>query len=108
MFVIFKSGGKQYVVSDGSFVDLELINWNLKPGDMVPMHDILCAKLSDGSAIYGRDVCAEKVSLELKVQNVFQDEKKIVFYKQRRQNHRRKKGHRQILMRVEVCLSERA
>jgi large subunit ribosomal protein L21 len=36
------------------------------------------------------------------VESTFKDRKVIVFKKQRRQNHRRKKGHRQTLTRVRI------
>jgi large subunit ribosomal protein L21 len=106
MFAVFKSGGKQYKVADGNVVDLELISHSLKAGDVIDMQEVICAQLADGSALYGQDSCNKKVSLALEVQNIYKDEKKIVFYKQRRQNHRRKKGHRQILVRVEVKLRQ--
>ena len=105
MFAVFKSGGKQHRVSDGSLVDIELMN-SAKTGDIIDISEVLWAQLPNGDNMFGKELCAGKVTLKIKVLDIFKNDKKIVFYKQRRQNHRRKKGHRQNLMRVEIDLKE--
>lgn len=98
MFAIVKTGGKQYRIEKGSVLSVEKLN--AKEGDKVTLENILF--LGDGkTAKVGSPlVNGAKVTAEVIAQ--YKDEKVIVFKKKRRQNYRRKKGHRQNLTQIKV------
>lgn len=91
MFAIIRTGGKQYKVQKDATIKVEKLDG--KAGDKIKLEDILL--ISDGtkttigaSALSGAAVTAEVVAQD-------RNDKIIVFKKRRRQNSRRKNGHRQ-------------
>ncbi|HVY12939.1 MAG TPA: 50S ribosomal protein L21 [Alphaproteobacteria bacterium] len=91
MYAVIQSGGKQYKVASGDVVRVEKLE--AEKGKTVQLADVLAIgegdKLSFGNPlIKGASVSAEVVGHE-------KTDKVIVFKKKRRQNYRRKKGHRQ-------------
>ena len=93
MFAIVKTGGKQYKVQKDDVIKVEKLD--VKAGDKVDLDQVLF--LSDnGKATIGEPtVKGAKVSAEVIAQD--RGPKITVFKKKRRQNYRRKKGHRQDL-----------
>ena len=89
MFAVFKSGGKQYKVQPGDLVKLDKLEGAEKGN--VDFSDIVMVG-GDKLAV-GADTKAAKVSAEVVTEG--RDKKVIVFKKKRRQNYRRKIGHRQ-------------
>lgn len=97
MFAIIESGGKQYKVAQNDVVELEKLSG--EEGSVIELGHVLLISdaegLAVGSPIEGAFVSAEVVSQE-------RGDKVIIFKKKRRQNYRRKKGHRQYLTVVRI------
>ncbi|MBQ8465411.1 MAG: 50S ribosomal protein L21 [Alphaproteobacteria bacterium] len=98
MYAVIKSGGKQYKVAAGDVVKLEKLS--AEEGKEVIFNEVLAlddkygTPLIDGASVKGT------------VLKQARDAKVIVFKKKRRQNYRRKNGHRQSITLVkitEVC-----
>ncbi|MGE3713870.1 MAG: 50S ribosomal protein L21 [Alphaproteobacteria bacterium] len=94
MFAVIRSGGKQYKVASGDTIRVDRLQGNA--GDKVEFGEVLVAGSNVGAPLVsGAKVLAEVV-------RQFRDEKVIVFKKKRRQNYRRKNGHRQYLTEVKI------
>jgi large subunit ribosomal protein L21 len=97
MFAIVRTGGKQYRVAKNDLIEVELLA--SKEGDSIELE--VLAFSSDGEKLaLGKDVSGAKVSA--KVVSHGRDEKVVVFKKRRRQNYRRKAGHRQHKTMLEI------
>ncbi len=93
MFAVVQSGGKQYRVAEGDVIRVE--RWDSAPGSTVCLDQVLMLGGSGATRVGaplvdGADVLAQVVEQT-------RGPKLIVFKKKRRQNYRRKKGHRQDL-----------
>ena len=91
MYAVVQTGGKQYKVSPGDVIVVEKLAGN--GGDTVELSNVLM--LDDGTKVQlGQPFLSNAV---VKASIVEQDRAKkiIVFKKKRRQNYRRKNGHRQ-------------
>jgi large subunit ribosomal protein L21 len=100
MFAVIKTGGKQYRVSPGDEVQIEKLDG--QAGDVVALGDVLMLGGEDGGVTVGAPVVdGAQVIAEL-VDNG-RGKKIIVFKKRRRQNYRRKKGHRQWFSTVRIA-----
>ena len=89
MFAVMRTGGKQYRVAEGDLIAVEKLGG--EAGDSVSFDDVLIA--GDGDKL--EDLKNFTVSAEIVEQG--RGEKVVVFKKKRRQNYRRKNGHRQYL-----------
>ncbi|QDH14653.1 50S ribosomal protein L21 [Oecophyllibacter saccharovorans] len=94
MFAVIRTGGKQYRVANGDVLKVEKLD-NAEPGATYTFDDVLMVggegdgELKVGTPkVEGASVTAEVIA---------QDRlpKVIIFKKRRRQNSRRKNGHRQ-------------
>ncbi len=94
MFAVIKTGGKQYKVAKDDVLTIEKLN--ATEGDSITFDEVLMV----GDKVGTPTVSGASVSAT--VETTFKDRKVIVFKKQRRQNHRRKRGHRQQLTRVRI------
>lgn len=92
MFAVIKTGGKQYRVAQNDVITVEKIE--AEAGATVRLDTVLMvgngAAVTLGAALSGAAVTAEVVKQA-------RGPKVIVFKKRRRQNSRRKNGHRQDL-----------
>jgi large subunit ribosomal protein L21 len=93
MFVVIKTGGKQYRVHEGDIIHTELIG--SPSGRHVDIASVLMIGDADNVKIGTPLIDGAHVSAEV-LDNV-RDRKVIVFKKIRRHNYRRKRGHRQHL-----------
>ena len=94
MFAVIRTGGKQYrVAADDKITVMSLAG---EPGDKVTFDDVLMSA-KDGAAEFGAKV---KVVGEIVEQS--RGPKVISFKKRRRQNSKRKRGHRQDLTIVRI------
>ncbi|MES2677971.1 MAG: 50S ribosomal protein L21 [Pseudomonadota bacterium] len=92
MFAIIQTGGKQYRVAKDDKIIVENLNSNV--GDKITL-EVLFAQNDNGQAVFGSpNIKGATVLAE--VSKNFKDDKIIVFKKRRRQNSRRKNGHRQL------------
>ena len=99
MFAVIKTGGKQYKVLKDSIIRIEKIDAEL--GSKVEFNEILMigggvndtivgTPVVKNAAVTGQILCHKNAS------------KIIVFKKKRRQNYRRKQGHKQELTHVKI------
>ncbi|MDR1476598.1 MAG: 50S ribosomal protein L21 [Rickettsiales bacterium] len=86
MFAIFKTGGKQYKVEKGEVLAVE----KLDAEKTVEFGEVLMVDGKAGAPY----VSGAKVKADIVEQS--KSDKVIVFKKKRRQNYRRKAGHRQL------------
>ena len=87
MFAVVRTGGKQYRVAPGDKIVVEKLDGNA--GDTITLGEVLLA--GEGSSLKSTDglTVAAEIVAQAKADKV------TVFKKRRRQNYRRKKGHRQ-------------
>ncbi len=88
MKAVVKTGGKQYCVAQGDKITIERIEG--KAGDTISLETMMV----------GTTIGSGSVQAEIIEQN--RGDKVIIFKKKRRQNYRRKNGHRQDLTLVKV------
>jgi large subunit ribosomal protein L21 len=87
MFAVIKTGGKQYRVVPGDVIKVERLE--AEAGATIALEEVLMLGDTIGTPlISGASVSAEVVAQD-------RGPKIIVFKKKRRQNYRRKNGHRQ-------------
>lgn len=98
MFAIIRTGGKQYKVSKDTYLNVEKVEGNV--GDKLKDIEILLVSDGDKTTVGAPTVSGFTVSAEVVEQ--FRDEKVIIFKKRRRQNYRRKNGHRQHLTKIKI------
>ena len=91
MFAVIRTGGKQYTVASGDVIRVEKLV--AEAGASLELDEVLM--VGDGGSIsVGTPLVANaRVTAEVVAQA--RDPKIIVFKKKRRQNYRRKNGHRQ-------------
>jgi large subunit ribosomal protein L21 len=89
MHAVVITGGKQYRVAKDDVIKVELLE--VKKGDVITLDQVLLV----GSKIGAPTVAG--ASVQATVLDQIRDDKVIVFKKKRRQNYRRKNGHRQYL-----------
>jgi large subunit ribosomal protein L21 len=91
MYAVIRTGGKQYKVASGDVIAVEKLAGEL--GATIELGEVLMvgdgAEISTGTPL----VAGASVSAELVAHR--RADKIIVFKKKRRQNYRRKNGHRQ-------------
>lgn len=91
MFAIIRTGGKQYKVQKDSTIKVEKLAANA--GDTIKLDDVLL--VSDGAKTTIEAAALKGASVTAEVIAQGRGPKLIVFKKRRRQNSRRKNGHRQ-------------
>lgn len=93
MFAVIRTGGKQYKVASGDVIEVEKLEG--EDGATLTLEEVLMV-FDGGKATVGTPLVAgATVTAELVRQA--RGPKIIIFKKKRRQNYRRKKGHRQDL-----------
>ncbi len=98
MFAVIKTGGKQYKVAAGDVLEVELIPG--EAGAVVEFDKVLAVSGDNGTQIGTPFLAGAKVKAE--VVGLTRGEKLIVFKKRRRQNSRRKNGHRQSYTAIKI------
>src|SRR5436853_5396146 len=97
MFAVIKTGGKQYRVAADNVIQVEKVAG--EPGEIVEFAEVLM--LGGESPVVGSPtVAGASVAGEVLAQG--RGPKVIAFKKRRRQNSRRKRGHRQEFTRVRI------
>jgi len=98
MFAVIRTGGKQYKVAENDVIVIEKLLADA--GDDIDFTDVLA--LNDGAVTtFGKPgVAGALVTAEVLEQA--RGDKVIIFKKKRRQNYRRKNGHRQDLTVVRI------
>lgn len=89
MFAVIETGGKQYRVKKDDVIEVEKLD--AEKGAKVTIDRVLMVGAKIGAPLVsGASVACEVV-------DQIKDDKVIIFKKKRRQNYRRKNGHRQPL-----------
>lgn len=97
MLVVVETGGKQYHIKAGDVIRTDKIEGKL-PGDEISFNHVLALySMNEGKNIKIGEPFLNSVVVKATVLEQMKDKKIIVFKKKRRQNYRRKKGHRQHL-----------
>ena len=92
MFAVIRTGGKQYRVSPASVLKVEKLE--AEPGAEITFTDVLAVGGDAGNLTIGAPtVAGASVTATVIAQDRL--DKVIIFKKRRRQNSRRKNGHRQ-------------
>ena len=94
MYAVIKTGGKQYKVASGDVVKLEKIAG--EEGKEVIFNEVLALDDTVGTPL------VSGASVKATVLKQARDAHVIVFKKKRRQNYRRKNGHRQSVTIVKI------
>jgi len=91
MFAVIRTGGKQYRVTHDTVLKVEKLE--AEPGSIITFTDVLAVGDADAMTIGAPLVAGATVSATVVAQDRL--DKIIIFKKRRRQNSRRKNGHRQ-------------
>ncbi|MBQ9731815.1 MAG: 50S ribosomal protein L21 [Alphaproteobacteria bacterium] len=94
MYAVIKTGGKQYRVTTGDVLKVEKLAG--EEGKEVVFNEVLALGDTIGSPL------VDGASVKATVLKQARDAKVIVFKKKRRQNYRRKNGHRQYITIVKI------
>ena len=97
-YAVLKSGGKQYKVSAGDVILVEKILGD--SGTKITFNDIVM--MGEGSQIHIEEAELKSASVTGEVIEQTRGPKLIIFKKKRRQNYRRKKGHKQDLTVIRI------
>ncbi len=98
MYAIFESGGKQYRASAGDTVDIEKLP--IPAGGAVEITNVLM--VVDGDEVKVGTPMIENAAIVGHVLEHVKGEKIYVFKSKKRKNYRRKIGHRQKYVRLQI------
>ena len=98
MYAVVKTGGKQYRVAKDDIIKIERLPG--EAGDVVTLEEVLM--LGEGQSVTVGAPVVAGASVAGEILEQARGKKIIVFKKRRRQNYRRKKGHRQDLTVLKV------
>jgi large subunit ribosomal protein L21 len=90
-YAVIRTGGKQYRVTPDAVLTVEKLE--AEPGATITFHDVLAIGTDAGLTLGAPTVPGAKVTATVVEQT--RGDKVIIFKKRRRQNSRRKNGHRQ-------------
>ncbi|MDR2366916.1 MAG: 50S ribosomal protein L21 [Deltaproteobacteria bacterium] len=91
MYAIIKSGGRQYKVTEGQVVWVNLLS--AEPGSEVSLGDVLF--VANGDEVRSGRPLVDGASVKAQVLNHAKDKKILVFKKKRRKGYHKAQGHRQ-------------
>jgi large subunit ribosomal protein L21 len=94
---VIRTGGKQYRVSEGDLLDVELLAGN--PGEQVEFSEVLF--LAGESPQFGKPTI-QGASVKAEIVRHDRGERLVVFKFKRRKRYKRKNGHRQHLTTVKI------
>lgn len=98
MFAVIKTGGKQYKVQKDDKILVEKLEGS--EGDKITLDEVLM--IADGKTSKVGEPTLKGAKVEAKVVTQTRGPKITIFKKKRRQNYRRKKGHRQDLTMIQI------
>ncbi|MFY9629932.1 MAG: 50S ribosomal protein L21 [Methylocystis sp.] len=102
MFAVIKTGGKQYSVAAGDIITVMALEG--EAGTAITFNEVLLVSRDGAATIGAPTVAGAKVLAEITEQT--RSPKSIAFKKRRRQNSKRKRGHRQDLTLVKITSIE--
>jgi large subunit ribosomal protein L21 len=98
MYAVVKTGGKQYRVAKDDVLKIERLPG--EEGDVITLDEVLM--IGEGSSVTVGAPLVAGAAVAAEIVEQARGPKIIIFKKRRRQNYRRKKGHRQLLTVVRV------
>ena len=98
MFAVIRTGGKQYKVAKDELLEVERVD--AQAGDKIDLPVLMIG--GEGSATKIGAPLVDGASVKAEIVELTRGPKLTVFKKRRRQNYRRKNGHRQDLMLVKI------
>lgn len=98
MYAVVKTGGKQYRVAKDDVLQIERLPGD--EGDVITLEEVLM--IGDGAAVTVGAPLVAGASVAAEIVEQSRGPKIVIFKKRRRQNYRRKKGHRQLLTVVKI------
>ncbi len=98
MFAVIRTGGKQYKVAKDELLEVERVE--AQAGDKIDLPVLMIG--GEGSATKIGAPLVDGASVKAEIVELTRGPKLTVFKKRRRQNYRRKNGHRQDLMLVKI------
>ena len=99
MFAVIRTGGKQYKVAKDDLLEIERVE--AKAGDKIDLGEVLMVGGEGGETKLGAPL-VDGAKVKAEVVELTRGPKLTIFKKRRRQNYRRKNGHRQDLMLVKI------
>jgi len=97
-YAVFKTGGKQYRVSQGDVIDVEKLD--LEVGSDTTFDEVLL--VNDGSAVSVGQPLVDGAKVQAKVVDQFRGPKGVAFKFKRRQGYHKTKGFRRALTKLEI------
>ncbi|MEO0102190.1 MAG: 50S ribosomal protein L21 [candidate division WOR-3 bacterium] len=98
MFAIAKIKGFQYLVKEGDKIVIP--NCSIPEGETIKFDEIIFLKTPERTIIGNPTI--KSASIEAKVLSHFKGKKVTIFKFRRRENYRRKRGHRDLLTKIEI------
>jgi large subunit ribosomal protein L21 len=98
MYAVIVTGGKQYKVTEGDIIDVELLD--AEGGAVVTFDKVLM--VAEGEKVQVGSPVLEKAKVTAKVLGEERGPKLIHFHYRRRKDSRNKRGHRQDYHRVQI------
>lgn len=98
MYAIIETGSKQYKVKANDILEVE--DLAKKDGASVSLRNVLL--IADGEQVTVGQPHVKNASVQCEVLGTVRGDKVIAFKFRRRENYRRKRGHRQTITRLKV------
>ena len=98
MYAVFKTGGKQYRVSEGETLKIEKLE--VEPGKKVTFNEILM--IADGDNVQVGSPLVDKASVEAKVISQGKGKKVNILKFKRRKHSMKQQGHRQLFTEIKI------
>ena len=98
MYAVFKTGGKQYKVSEGETLIIEKLE--VEPGKKVTFNEVLM--IADGENVQVGSPLVEKASVEAKVISQGKGKKVNILKFRRRKHSMKQQGHRQLFTEIQI------
>ena len=98
MYAVFKTGGKQYRVSEGETLKIEKLEVEL--GKKVTFNEVLM--IADGENVQVGSPLVDKASVEAKVISQGKGKKVNILKFKRRKQFMKKQGHRQVFTEIQI------
>jgi len=99
MFAVIQTGGKQYKVAKNSVIKIEKIEG--APGAKIEFNQILMIGEDSKTSVIGTPI-VKGALVTAEIMEQVRANKIIIFKKKRRQNYRRKAGHKQELTELKI------
>ncbi len=99
-YAIVETGGKQYIVSVGDQLKVEIMGDDVKVGDTINLDKVLAT--DNGSTVTIGAPYLTSSTVQAKVLDIAKEKKVTVIKYKQKSRYFVKKGHRQTLMKVEI------